>query len=61
MIAAGEDKSRLAAAAKELGLENARKPRRQVRKDPRTAQLHLPHVMHVLVSSSTEGKTIDYW
>jgi len=51
---AGEDKSRLQAAAKELGLAEARKPRRQVRKEQSTHHLNFPHVFHVLLASSTE-------
>jgi hypothetical protein len=51
---AGEDAGRLKAAAKELGLAQARKPRRQVRKEKRLSALHLPQVLHVLLDSSTE-------
>ena len=51
---AGEDKSRLQAAAKELGLAQARKPRRQVRKESSEHHLHFPHVVNVLLASSTE-------
>lgn len=51
---AGEDKSRLQAAAKELGLAQARKPRRQVRKEVSGHHLDLPHVVNVLLASSTE-------
>ena len=51
---AGEDKSRLQKAAKELGLAQARKPRRQVRKQSSRHHLNLPHVVHVLLATSTE-------
>ena len=51
---AGEDKSRLQQAAKELGLAQARKPRRQVRKQSSHHHLKLPHVVNVLLASSTE-------
>ena len=53
---AGEDKSRLQAAAKELGLaaNEARKPRRQVRRERSQKLHHLPHVVNVLLASSTE-------
>ena len=51
---AGEDTSRLQQAAKELGLAQARKPRRQVRKQSSKHQLTIPHVMNVLLASATE-------
>lgn len=51
---AGEDKSRLQQVAKELGLAEARKPRRQVRKQSSNHHLSLPHMVHVLLAPSTE-------
>jgi len=56
---AGEDGSRLAAAAKELGLQQARQPRRQVRKKKRhhhrRSSLHNPaDVLHLLLETGTE-------
>lgn len=51
---AGEDSSRLAAAAKELGLQQARQPRKQVRaRQPRL--LHNPaDVLELLLETTTE-------
>lgn len=57
---AGEDKSRLAAAAKELGLQQARKPRRQVRKKVKRQSLGFlnPQVVNLLLDSSMEDARI---
>ena len=53
---AGEDTSRLAAVAKELGLRNARKPRQQVRH--RTPTLSLKGWQEVLTDTATEDARI---
>lgn len=50
---AGEDNSRLKQAAKELGLERARKPRRQVRKRTRQAKGFGSVLQQVLLEAAT--------
>ncbi|GKY97740.1 hypothetical protein MPSEU_000732200 [Mayamaea pseudoterrestris] len=51
---AGEDDSRLAAAAKELGLEKSRQPRPQVRKTTKSSRKRHQLVLSILLDTGTE-------